>query len=388
MSGNERRVIVIQERDRHLLKELSLLRVIDREQAKIVAGFHSTTRANSRLLALTKTGFLRRFFLGTSGGGQKGLYALSPEGARIVEVPYRGPRRRRDEVLIADLFVAHQLSINEIYCTLKYQPMPSGNIRFVRWMSFFEPLHQGFSLIPDGYAEILHPRSALTAFLEIDLGSEGRKVWKEKIKEYLRYALSGLFAGQFGQPRFRVLVILNSERRLQSIRAVVAAATEKIFWFATIESIRRGRGTTNGNHWCNSHEILLQLQSRHSGRASLLQFLREELRRKALSQATRQSAKGGCLLSVRHSRILHTTTKDALPNESPNLGNDVPSGCCPFVLLTAFCARGSQNRSIKRSGPNGNCSDGHSPRASLVDVASASSLAAQTGPTLLPLEAT
>jgi len=239
MGGNDRRAIVIQERDRELYKELSILRVVDREQAKIVAGFHSTTRANSRLLALTRAGLLRRFFLGTSGGGQKALYALSPEGARIVDVPYRGPRRGRDEVLVADLFVTHQLSINEIYCTLKYPSVPSGTIRFVRWVSFFESLHQGFSLIPDGYAEILHPSGTLAAFLEVDLGSEGRKVWKEKVKEYLRYALSGLFEGQFGRQRFRVLVIVTSERRLHSIRAIVAAATEKIFWFTTIESIRR-----------------------------------------------------------------------------------------------------------------------------------------------------
>ena len=107
MGGNQRRAIVIQERDRQLLKELSILRVLDREQAKIVAPFHSTTRANNRLLALTNAGLLRRFFLGTSSGGQKALYALSPEGAKIVDVPYRGPRRRRDEVLVADLFVTH-----------------------------------------------------------------------------------------------------------------------------------------------------------------------------------------------------------------------------------------------------------------------------------------
>ena len=141
MSGNDRRAKVIQERDRQFLKELSILRVVDREQAKIVAGFHSTTRANSRLLALTRAGFLRRFFVGTSGGGQKALYALSAAGARIVDVPYRGPRRRQDEVLAADLFATHQLAINEIYCTLKYPSIPTGTIHFVRWMNFFESLH-------------------------------------------------------------------------------------------------------------------------------------------------------------------------------------------------------------------------------------------------------
>jgi hypothetical protein len=237
MAGTNGKGIVVQDRDLNLLRELAVMRVVDREQAKVVAPFQSTTRANVRLLALTRAGLLRRFFLGTSGGGKKALYALSPNGAKLAEVPYRGPRRRRDEVFVADFFVTHQLSINNLYCRLKYHPIPMENTKFVRWMSFFEPLQSGHSLIPDGYAEIAHPTGTLAAFLEIDLGTEGLTVWKGKVREYLGYALSGVFPKQFSNERFRVLVIANSERRLQSIRTAVAAETEKIFWFTTIESI-------------------------------------------------------------------------------------------------------------------------------------------------------
>src|SRR4029077_21157851 len=56
MTGNSKTRIVLQERDRHLLKEIAVMRVVDREQAKCVAGFGSLTRANSRLLALTRAG--------------------------------------------------------------------------------------------------------------------------------------------------------------------------------------------------------------------------------------------------------------------------------------------------------------------------------------------
>src|SRR3954470_23100049 len=113
MSGNNH-AIIVQDRDRHLLAELAVMRVIDREQAKCIASFGSTARANSRLLALTRTGFLRRFFLGTVGGARKSLYALSPKGAALVQVPFRGPRRGSDQTLAADFFVAHQLEINKI----------------------------------------------------------------------------------------------------------------------------------------------------------------------------------------------------------------------------------------------------------------------------------
>lgn len=193
MIGNKSTGIVIQERDRRLLRELAVMRVIDREQAKCVAGFGSTTRANHRLLVLTKAGLLRRFFLGTTSGGKKALYALSPKGARLVEVPLRGPRRKRDEVLVADFFVTHRLMINQVFCQVKYQPIPFPGARFLRWVSFHEPIRTGSSLIPDGYLEVAGSAKVLAAFLEVDLGHEALRIWKTKIDAYLQYAVSGDF---------------------------------------------------------------------------------------------------------------------------------------------------------------------------------------------------
>jgi hypothetical protein len=239
MTGNNRRGLVIQERDRHLLRELSIMRVIDREQAKCVAGFGSTTQVNARLLRLTRAGLLRRFFLGTKGGGQKALYTLSASGAKLAHIPFRGLRRRSDEVIVADFFVAHQLTINEMYCNLKFRPIPLPEARFEKWMSFFEPLEAGTRLIPDGYLEIGTPQKTLTAFLEVDLGNEGLSVWKGKIQAYLQYAISGNFEKRFGQPQFRVLVIVNTERRMRSLQAATLMLTDKIFWFSTFDAIGR-----------------------------------------------------------------------------------------------------------------------------------------------------
>ena len=231
--------MILQDRDRHLLRELAVMRVIDREQAKRVAGFGSTTRANYRLLLLTRAGFLRRFFLGTVGGARKGIYALSPKGAALVDVPYRGPRRATNQTLAGDLFTAHQLRINEIFCLVKYEAIPVVDARFVCWLSFYEPLHSGIPLIPDGYAEVAGPAKHLAMFLEVDLGNEGRTVWLRKVQSYVRYAMSGKFNEQFHQPQFRTLVVANSERRLQSLRSVTATVSDKIFWFTTFEQINR-----------------------------------------------------------------------------------------------------------------------------------------------------
>lgn len=237
MTGNNRYGIVLQERDRHLLRELAVMRVVDREQAKIVAGFGSITRVNTRLLALTRAGLLRRFFLGSTAAGRKALYTLSTKGAAFVGVPERGPRRRKDEMLVADFVVSHQLAVNKIYCGLKYGDVSIHGVEFGRWISFYEPLSQQLRLIPDGYIEINTRSGPITAFVELDLGHERLTIWKEKVRNYLQFAVSGDFEHRFGQSQFRVLIIANSERRLLWIRKIVRASTMKVFWFTTIESI-------------------------------------------------------------------------------------------------------------------------------------------------------
>jgi len=239
MIGNNRKGIILQKRDRHLLRELGVMRVIDRIQAMCVAGFGSITRANSRLLALVRAGLLLRFFMGTDAVGKKALYTLSPKGAVLGETRYRGLRRGRDEVLVADYFVTHQLKINEIYCALKYRPIPIPETKFVRWVSFSEPVGTGTALMPDGYAEVAATGKFLAAFLEVDLGHETRAVWAKKVREYLRLAMSNTFPQQFGQDRFRVLAITNSDNRLESLRLTTAAETDKIFWFTTFDAITR-----------------------------------------------------------------------------------------------------------------------------------------------------
>jgi hypothetical protein len=236
MTGNSRG-LVLQPRDRRLLEELAIMRVADREQAKTVAGFGSTTRVNARLLRLTQTGLLKRFFVGTTAGGAKALYSLSSNGARAVGVPLRGPQRRRDEAIVADFFIEHQLAINEVYCRLKFRALPLG-ISFRRWFAFSEPITQGLRLIPDGYVELGTPAGTLGAFLEIDLGTESLTVWKEKVRQYLQLAVSGEFKRKFGEERFRILVIAHSERRLHSIRQTVATITDKLFWFGGQKTVQ------------------------------------------------------------------------------------------------------------------------------------------------------
>jgi Replication-relaxation len=239
MSGNRPARIVMQKRDMQLLRELSVMRVIDRDIAKTVAGFRATRRANTRLLKLRNAGLLGRFFQGTEAGGKKALYTLSAKAARLIGVPANGFRHTQDEIITPNAFVAHHMAVNEVYCAVKYGQFSAQGAQFVRWIQFSRPLTPAIPLVPDGYFEITTPGSTLASFLEIDLGGEREPVWHKKTRNYLGYATSGKFEEQFGQGRFRVLVIGNSDSRARTLRKFVRKLTDKIFWFSNLEAIRR-----------------------------------------------------------------------------------------------------------------------------------------------------
>jgi hypothetical protein len=110
--------IIIQPRDLKLLRTTALLRAIDREQARAIGGFRSTTRVNATMLRLVKAGLLNRFFLGVGPGTQKSIYTISRKGAALSGAAYRRFRRKNNGLYSGDIFLEHQLLLNEIYISL------------------------------------------------------------------------------------------------------------------------------------------------------------------------------------------------------------------------------------------------------------------------------
>lgn len=239
MTGKNFKGFAVQVREKALLHELGLMRVIDREKAKCVAGFTSTTRANVRLLRLTRAGLLRRFFIATDAKGIKALYTLTTAGAKVGGGLQAGLRRKADTVLVADFFVAHQLHLNEIYCLLKYRPIPIPDVRFVRWVWFREPIDEAGSLVPDAYVELAERERLRSAFVEVDLESEAPSVWRKKVQQYLKYAESQDSTHRFGGSRFRILVVTGSPERLSSLSVHTSQLTNEFFWFTTFEKVRQ-----------------------------------------------------------------------------------------------------------------------------------------------------
>jgi hypothetical protein len=227
MAGINKTSLVLQERDLRLLEALETLRAIDREQTKVVGGFRSTTRANTRLLALTRAGFLRRAFI----GNRQAVYWLpstNRQQASQSELSRREP---------TSLYLRHRLEINKVHLLVKYCTIPVAGWWFVRWESFTRNISSALPLIPDGYFEIRSQAGARPCFLEVDLGTEALPVIQRKVQLYLQLAASGEFSTLFHQPQFRVLVVANSARRVANLRRTIAGLTDKIFWLTNLESI-------------------------------------------------------------------------------------------------------------------------------------------------------
>lgn len=233
MNGNNH--IIIQSRDIEILRAVSLLRAIDRTQAMKIGSFGSVCRVNATMLRLVRAGLLNRFFLGVGVGSKKAIYTLSQKGAAVAGVEYRRFRRKQDALYSGDLFLEHQLLLNDIYLSLHKTGSP---VKLQSWKTFEKPL-PGSSVIPDAYFELATTDATKPVFLEVDKSTESKKIWKKKAASYLSFALSGSFEKVSGHSQFRVAVVTTGQFQLKRIWQAISEQTSKVFWLTTFDDIKR-----------------------------------------------------------------------------------------------------------------------------------------------------
>ena len=220
--------LILQPRDRLLLRNLALLRLLDRRQIEQLAGFHSISRANVRLAKMRHAGLIARYFTATATGSRRSVYALTKRGAAEVHLPHVPLKWKPDSILLGNSFAAHQLALSNIYI----DAMRGQNIR---WRTFPSPPVPTIPIIPDAAIE----GSVQSFFLEMDLGTEPLPVWSRKVEHYLKLAASGAFREIVPHPQFAVLVVTDAEERMHQLRRYIAKQTQKLFWFQTLSTIQR-----------------------------------------------------------------------------------------------------------------------------------------------------
>lgn len=189
--------------------------------------FNSASRAKARLLALVRAGYLEREFVGTISGGRKAIYSL-PRARRVRRTSKRLASAQTER------FIEHQLRLNELFLVLRKASEP----RLIRWERISAPLFGSRGIVPDAYAEFAAQDVRRGAYIEMDLATEALPVWGKKVQEYLKYARSGMFQERHGLSSFRVLVVADTEDRIQAIRSMIAKQTDKVFWVATTKKIK------------------------------------------------------------------------------------------------------------------------------------------------------
>jgi hypothetical protein len=224
--------MVLTDRDSKLIHAVANLGIVTREQITRHLRFGSVTRANAVLLRLFRHEYLGRRQQPSLRGTRRLTYFIGPRGQELMGLSPESTAAngRRRWPLVSDLFVDHQLDVNDI--RIAFESLQSPGYGFVRFLSERELAAMNLPLTPDGYCEYRLLEKSFALFLEVDRGTEPRSRWTTKINAYLQLAYQGTFAEKYGRRFFRVLVTVPSARRLKGIAHEISKRTERIFWLA------------------------------------------------------------------------------------------------------------------------------------------------------------
>ncbi len=188
-------------------------------------------------------------------------YALDRVGANLVaaetgvdraEVKWSRSRNR-----VQSLFLQHALSVNDarVAFTLSAQQHPDHELfawRQGRQIADRVPDPEDgtklLPLCPDAYLCYRVGARRSHFFLEVDLGTETNRRFREKVRAYIAYRQSGRFRERYRAYAFRVLTLTTSQKRLANLRrAAEAAGGGSMFWFGTLQAA--AHGSVRNTYW-------------------------------------------------------------------------------------------------------------------------------------------
>lgn len=233
--------LLVTDRDRSLLEYLYRFRLLPRDQAMALAGFHSVTRANTRLASLAKTKLISRKTLPVlpGHGSAQTLYFLGLASVNVINVDASTVAAQIRQVSCWDTRqVAHVIAANAVIVNFlsAARRNPAIHVESFRTEPELRRLLLGRPLVPDGWIAWMERGRRYNVFLEVDLGTEGLRQWRGKVGEYLSYAESSLHPELFGFRSFRVAVLAKTRRRMESLRAMSGPA-DRFFLFAELSAI-------------------------------------------------------------------------------------------------------------------------------------------------------
>jgi Replication-relaxation len=244
--------ILLQPRDREIMKAIYLFRMLSRTQIETLFHFKCTRRVNSRLRKLYDHHYLSRSFLPTVRGSAKAIYYLGSKGITVVAEKLGIDlnlikRKCKATSKLRELFLSHALELNDIMIafSLGIENHPDMELERLindndcnqeyRTTRLGKCVKRRFR--PDGYFRFWYQEKLYGFFLEYDRSTMTVGRFKAKIQSYLEFKNLGYYQQRFGMKNLKVLVITKTWERLYNLKRAVETVTKKNFQFTTIEQI-------------------------------------------------------------------------------------------------------------------------------------------------------
>ena len=241
------------ERDGKVIRAVYEYRLLSQKQAhRLLFTDTNPKTAQRRLAYLYDSGYLDRRFLHSAGGMMNSptLYVLDKGGNDwLMRTDGLDETRwQPGEMRVGYEHLEHLLAINtfrievELACRQQGYPLLTWiddttlkkDYDRVRVVGSKDPV----PVIPDGYFCIETPKGKNHFFLEMDRGSMPSKRFKLKIRAYQAYHQSGLALKRFGTEKFRVLTVIESQKRLELLKkATEDAEGRNRFWFGVLSGL-------------------------------------------------------------------------------------------------------------------------------------------------------
>ncbi len=211
-------------RDRRLVRDLALSRLLSRDQLLALGYFASATRLNTRLRELRAAGYVRA--LETPFFGQY-LYAPGRAAAGIVG--------ERVEPLLkgggpSPQFVRHALAVTDARVALLARGCADWRFEVQLWRRFAWA-GRDWEVRPDGMVR----RDGIPLLLEADMGHADPKKFAAKLLGYRAFAESGEAARWLGGGEITVLTLTAGPLRRSRLERLAPESSDVRFEFRTFE---------------------------------------------------------------------------------------------------------------------------------------------------------
>jgi hypothetical protein len=259
------------DRDKRIVEAVYRMRFLTSEQIKFWEFEDgSMTACRRRLALLYHNDYLSAINMPMSAGygSSKRIYCLSKKGIALISHLYSEEEAKKikwsdKQNKVEHFFIEHTLAINDIWIAFSKAVVATGNYDLI-WFKESEikgwkekvddPENSGktLAITPDAFLSLTGNSKRANYFLEVDRATESNRRWRDKIRGYVEYALSGRYHDKFKSESLRVLTVTTSPERLTNlIKTTKSVEHADFFLFTTYEQVKNNN-VLFGNIWKDS----------------------------------------------------------------------------------------------------------------------------------------